>query len=94
MLRNLVFESREQTRTVVRSVTLLETDPVDVAVGSSTRLPVLVPGETAQNIVKTPTVLKRVESSHVQPGVCVHRPCHLPSQNSMHRKTASPSQNL
>ena len=41
VLRNLVLESREQTRTVfLRSVMLLETDLVDVAVGNSMRLPV------------------------------------------------------
>ena len=35
-----------------------EACPVDVAVRSSTRLPLLVPGETPQNIVDTPTVLE------------------------------------
>ena len=37
-----------------------ETYPVDVAVRSSTRLPILVPGETAQNIVEIPTALQQV----------------------------------
>ena len=31
----ILFESRERTRTVLRSVTLPETHPVDVAVGRS-----------------------------------------------------------
>ena len=50
--------------------------------------PVLIPGETAQNIVKIPTVLEQVICSGdgacgIQSGatgVYVHRPCNLPSE--------------
>ena len=37
-----------------------EAYPVDVAVRSSTRLPIWVSGETAQNVVEIPTVLQQV----------------------------------
>ena len=42
------FESREQTWKVLRSLVQVATYPVDVGVRSSTRLPILVAGETAQ----------------------------------------------
>ena len=51
----VLLVSCEQTRTVLRSAMQLETCPVDVAVQSSTRVPVLVPEETAQNIVEITT---------------------------------------
>ena len=82
VLRNFVFVSREQTRKVLRSVMPVETYPVDVDVQSSTGLPILDPGEKAQNNVEIPTVLGRVTCSgdgacgiqSVATGEYVHRP--------------------
>ena len=56
----MLLVPREQTRTGSRAVMQLGTCPVDVAVRSSTRLPVLVPGETAQTIVEIPAVPEQV----------------------------------
>ena len=68
--------------TVLRSVMPVETYPVDVDVQSSTGLPILVAGESAQNIVEIPTVLEHVICSGdgacgIQSGATgayVHRP--------------------
>ena len=71
-----------------------EAYPVDVAVRSSTRLPILVPGETAQKVVEIPTVLQQVicsgdETCGIQSsatGGYVHRPCNpLSLSNSRDR---------
>ena len=59
--------------------------PVDVGVQSSTGLPILVAGESAQNIVEIPTVLEHVICSGdgacgIQSGATgeyVHRPGNL-----------------
>ena len=74
--------------------------PVDVAVRSSTRLPIVVSGETAQNVAEIPTVLQQVICSGA--GTCgiqssatggyVHRPCNLSLK--FEAQTASQSQNL
>ena len=80
--------SREQTRKVLRSVMPVETYPVDVDVQSSTGLPILDPGEKAQNNVEIPTVPEHVICSGdgacgIQSGATgayVHRRCNILSQ--------------
>ena len=79
----------------------LGTCPVDVAVQSSTRLPVLVPGEAAENVVEISTVPEQVicsgdKACGIQSSVAgesVHRPCNHLSL-TFKEQTASPSQNL